>query len=73
MPEPRRGWTAYEIAKLKSLAGTMSTEQIAAEIGRSPGATSVKACNLKLSLRLRRATPDPLSGEKALSRLKSEA
>jgi hypothetical protein len=30
MPEPRREWTDDEIAKLKSLAGKMSIEEIAA-------------------------------------------
>ena len=70
MPE-RREWTKDEIAKLKSLAGKLSIEEIAVELGRSPGATAVKACNLKLSLRRRRtpqrrentspATPDPSS------------
>jgi hypothetical protein len=51
MREPRREWTDDEIAKLRSLAGKMSIEEIAAELGRSPGATAVKACNLGLSLR----------------------
>jgi len=69
MREPRREWTNDEIAKLRSLAGKMSIEEIAAELGRSPGATSVKACNLKLSLRrAHRARPDPSSAGTTLSR-----
>ena len=51
MAEARRPWTDNEIAMLKSLAGKLSIEDIAVELGRSPGATAVKACNLGLSLR----------------------
>jgi hypothetical protein len=67
MPEPRREWTADDVAKLKSLAGRLPTEEIAVQLGRSPSAIAVKACNLKLSLR-HRAKPDPSSGETTLSR-----
>jgi hypothetical protein len=39
-------WTADEIAKLKNLAQKQSRVDIAAELGRSPGATAVKAHHL---------------------------
>ena len=51
MPESRREWTDDDVAKLRSLAGKLSIEDIASQLGRSPSATTVKACNLKLSLR----------------------
>jgi hypothetical protein len=67
MPEPRREWTADDVAKLKSLAGRLPIEEIAVQLGRTPGATAVKACNLKLSLR-HRPRPNPSSAGIALSR-----
>ena len=54
-----RPWTEEDNAKLKSLAGKMPTGRIAAELGRSPGATVVQACKLKVSLRTRRHTERP--------------
>jgi hypothetical protein len=44
-------WTADDIAKLKNLAQKQPRQVIAAELGRSPSATSVKAHYLGLSLR----------------------
>jgi hypothetical protein len=45
-------WTADDIAKLKNLAQKQRCEAIAAELGRSPSATAVKAHQLRLSLRV---------------------
>ena len=44
-------WTADDIAKLKNLAQKRSRKDIAAELGRSPSATSVKAHELRISLK----------------------
>jgi hypothetical protein len=49
-----RPWTEEDNTKLKSLAGKMPTARIAAELGRSPGATVVQASKLKVSLSRRR-------------------
>jgi hypothetical protein len=48
---PKRGWTDDDISKLKSLASKLPVRYIAAELGRSPGATVLKAHQLRLSLR----------------------
>jgi hypothetical protein len=48
-----RRWTADDIAKLKNLAQRHPRAEIAAKLGRSVGATTVKAHQLKLSLRMR--------------------
>jgi hypothetical protein len=45
-------WTADDIAKLKNLAQTRRRADIAAELGRTPSATSVKAHQLGLSLKM---------------------
>jgi hypothetical protein len=45
-------WTADDIAKLKNLAQKQPRQVIAAELGRSPSATAVKAHQLKLSLKV---------------------
>jgi hypothetical protein len=50
-----RGWTENDIAKLKSLAGKLPVKDIAAELGRSPGATILAAHKLALSLRRSRS------------------
>jgi hypothetical protein len=53
MPSPPfRRWTAEDIAKLKTLAQKLPPSTIAAQLGRSVGATAVKAHELKLSLRM---------------------
>jgi hypothetical protein len=44
-------WTADDIAKLKNLVQKQPRQVIAAELGRSPSATSVKAHYLGLSLK----------------------
>jgi hypothetical protein len=51
MPHSKPSWTEDDIAKLKSMAGKVPWEGIAAEPGRSRGALAVKACELGLSLR----------------------
>jgi len=45
-------WTADDIAKLKNLAQKQPRQVIAAELGRSPSATAVKAHQLGLSLKV---------------------
>ena len=57
MPDNRRPWTEEEIAKLKSMAGTLPLIEIAAKLRRSPGATAVEASKLKVSLRTRSYAP----------------
>ena len=47
-----RDWTDDDIAKLKAMAQKFPTAKIAADLGRSIGATIVKAHELKLSLRV---------------------
>jgi hypothetical protein len=44
-------WTTDDIAKLKNLAQKQTRKAIAAELGRSPSATSVKAHHLGISLK----------------------
>jgi hypothetical protein len=44
-------WSADDIAKLKNLAQKQRREDIAAELGRSLSATSVKAHQLGVSLK----------------------
>ena len=53
MPDTKRPWSEDDIAKLKSMAGKFPTKEIAAELGRSVGATLVEASKLKVSLRTR--------------------
>jgi hypothetical protein len=48
-----RRWTADDIAKLKNLAQRHPRVEIAAKLGRSVAATTLKAHELKLSLRMR--------------------
>jgi hypothetical protein len=47
-----RNWTDDDVAKLKRMAQKFPTAKIAADLGRSIGATIVKAHELKLSLRV---------------------
>jgi len=47
-------WNDDQIAKLKSLAGKVPARDIAAELGRSPGALAVQASKLKIPLRCTR-------------------
>ena len=55
MPNSKRTWTEDDVASLKTMAGKIPAEQIAAELGRTLEAISVKASKLGLSLRTRRA------------------
>jgi hypothetical protein len=43
-------WTEDDNAKLRSLAGTKSPREVAAELGRSVGALTVQASKLKVSV-----------------------
>jgi hypothetical protein len=47
-----RLWTTEEIEKLKRLAGKRPPAEIAAELGRTPGAMAVKAHQLNISLKV---------------------
>jgi hypothetical protein len=49
----RRRWTDEDIEKLRRLARTMPTAQIAAELERGISATIMKAHELGISLRLK--------------------
>ena len=49
----KRPWTADDIAKLKSMARRVLTEEIAKALGRGVSATVMKAHGLGLSLRLK--------------------
>ena len=53
MPDTRRPWRENDIAKLKSMAGKLPAKDLAAELGRSLGATVVEASKLKISLSTR--------------------
>jgi hypothetical protein len=51
----RRGWTASEVRELKSLAKKrVGVKRISKALKRSPGATSVMAAKLGVSLSTRR-------------------
>ena len=43
-------WTEEDNAKLRSLAGTKSSAEVAAELGRTEGAVIVQASKLKVSM-----------------------
>jgi hypothetical protein len=58
---PRRPWSEDDIAKLKSMAGRLPAKEIAAELGRSSGATVVEASKLKISLSTRPDMARPAS------------
>lgn len=59
-PQPG-DWTEAQIATLRDMAGTAPDIEIAAVIGRSVGATRVKAAKLRISLAYFRPTPRPWS------------
>jgi len=53
MPNPTfRRWTADDIAKLKNMARNEPSANIAAQLGRSVGATAVKAHQPGISLKV---------------------
>jgi hypothetical protein len=53
MPHPTfRRWTADDVAKLKNLAQKEPSANVAAQLGRSVGATAVKAHQLGISLKV---------------------
>ena len=55
MPNPTfRRWTADEIAMLKNMAQKEPRAKVAAQLGRSAGATAVKAHQLGISLKMPR-------------------
>jgi hypothetical protein len=59
MPHIRRVWTEDDIAKLKSMAGQIPREEIAAQLGRTAAATAMVASKLGISLRRPAGTPQP--------------
>jgi hypothetical protein len=66
MPNPTfRRWTADDIAKLKNLAQRHPRAEIAAKLGRSVAATTLKAHELKLSLRMRDPGDEVQRGRRA--------
>ena len=68
MPLTKRPWTEEDIAKLKQMAQKKPPSEIAAALGRSIGATCVKAHQLKVSLRMPRRWVRrqlPSNGERA--------
>lgn len=54
-----RDWTEDDVARLKAMAQKFPTARIARDLGRSIGATIVKAHQLKLSLRIKSGKCDP--------------
>jgi hypothetical protein len=67
MPNPTfKRWTGDEIVKLKNLAQKQTRKAIAAEPGRSPWATAVKAHQLGVSLKA--PTKDVMSSDKDVTR-----
>ena len=54
-----RDWTDEDVARLKAMAQKFPTAKIARDLGRSIGATLVKAHQLKLSLRIKPGKCDP--------------
>ena len=55
MPNPTfRRWSADDIAKLKNMAQKERCANVAAQLGRSVGATAVKAHELGISLKVPR-------------------
>ena len=63
MPNPTfRRWTADDIAKLKNMAQKEPCATLAAQLGRSVGATAVKAHELGISLKVPRQGIDAPEG-----------
>ena len=58
MPKSKRAWREDDVAKLKAMAGKEPRERIAAELGRTLGATAVQASKRGLSLRIKRPSRD---------------
>ena len=50
----RRRWTEEDAAKLRSMAGSVPSEEIARALGRGLLGTRMKAHKLKVSLSIRR-------------------
>lgn len=55
MPLTNRRWTEDDIAKIKTMAQRKSRADIAAALGRSVGALSVKAHQLRVPLKMPRS------------------
>ncbi|MET4846974.1 hypothetical protein [Bradyrhizobium japonicum] len=53
MPRWKENWTEQEVAKLRSMAGTMSLALIAKELDRTTGAVLAKAAEEKLTIVVR--------------------
>ena len=50
-------WSDHDIVKLRGLAGKLPAAKIAAQVGRTVGATMIKAHQLRLSLNTRKYHP----------------
>ncbi|MDZ4781005.1 MAG: hypothetical protein SGJ19_12190 [Planctomycetia bacterium] len=50
----RKPWSPAELKKFKSLAGKVSTKELAKQFGRTPGAIAQKAQYESLSLALKK-------------------
>ena len=46
-----RRWTSEDVAALRRMAGNQTVREIARELRRTPGSVSVKAHELRMSLR----------------------
>ena len=55
----RKRWTADDIAKLKAMAQKFPPAQIAAELGRGLAAITMKAHELRISLRMEPRVESP--------------
>ena len=53
MPKSKRAWREDDVAKLKAMAGKEPRERIAAELGRTLGATAVQASKRELAKNVR--------------------
>ena len=62
------GWTEDDIAKLKAMAGKEPGPRIAAELGRTLGATYVEASKLGLSLRINPRSRSSMTADRAAAR-----
>jgi hypothetical protein len=67
MPDSRRAWTEDDVAKLKTLAGKIPLSQIAAELGRTVGATAAQASKRGIPLRTRGVRAEANADESSLT------
>ena len=68
MGDNSRTWTKDEVARLKRMAGRIPRDEIAAKLGRSPGATAMEASKLGISLGLQPKMRRALRGKSTTKR-----